>query len=81
MTFRIHGEETHLSMEALSFIIEAWEEAICAGHEPDTVAGASIFAALTDLVSTYGEQEVSKMARDLADRIDEGAFTLNRVTQ
>jgi len=68
-------------MEALSFIIEAWEEAICAGHEPDTVAGASIFAALTDLVSTYGEQEVSKMARDLADRIDEGAFTLNRVTQ
>ena len=81
MTFRIHGEETVLNVEALSYIIEAWEDAICAGHEPETIAGASLFAALTDLVSTYGEEEVANMARELADRIDEGAFTLDRVTQ
>jgi len=81
MTFRIHGEDTILNIEALSFIIEAWEDAICAGFEPDTLAGASLFAALTDLVSTYGEEEVAKMARNLAVRIDEGAFTLDRVTQ
>ena len=35
------------------------------------MAGASLFAALTDLVSTYGEEEVAKMARNLAERIDE----------
>ena len=81
MTFRIHGEETGLNVEALSYIIEAWEEAICAGHDPETMAGASLFAALTDLVSTYGEEEVAKMARNLAERVDEGAFTLDRVTQ
>ncbi len=81
MTFRIHGEETLLNVEALSYIIEAWEEAICAGHDAETVAGASMFAALTDLVSTYGEEEVAKMARDLAERIDKGAFSLDMVTQ
>lgn len=81
MTFRIHGEETILNIEALSYIIEAWEDAICAGHDPETMASASLFAALTDLVSIYGEEAVSKMARDLATRIDEGAFTLDRVTQ
>ena len=81
MTFRIHGEETHLSMEALSFIIEAWEEAICDGLEPECLAGASLFAALTDLVSTYGEDAVSQMVKDLSNRIDQGEFTLNRVTQ
>lgn len=81
MPFRIHGEETHLNFEALSFIIEAWEDAICAGHEPETLASASLFAALTDLVSIYGETEVTKMVYDLAERIDNGAFTLNKVTQ
>lgn len=81
MTFRIHGAETVLNVEALSYIIEAWEDAICAGHDSETLAGASLFAALTDLVSTYGEDAVSKMASDLANRIDEGAFTLDRTTQ
>lgn len=81
MTFRIHGEETLLNAEALGYIIEAWEDAICAGHEPETLAGASLFAAITDLVSTYGEEAVSKMAIDLAERIDSGAFSLDKVTQ
>lgn len=81
MTFRIHGEETVLNAEALSYIIEAWEEAIIAGLEPETIAGASLFAALTDLVSTYGEEAVSKMTRDLSERIAHGEFTLDRVTQ
>ncbi len=81
MTFRIHNEETILNVDALSYIIEAWEEAICNGHEPESLAGASLFAALTDLVSTYGEDAVSKMTEDLSDRINNGEFSLDRVTQ
>lgn len=81
MTFRIHGEETVLNVEALSYIIEAWEEAIIAGLEPETLAGASLFAALTDLVSIYGEEAVARMAKDLSVRINHGEFTLDRVTQ
>ncbi len=81
MTFRLNNEDNDLNAEALSYIIEAWEDAICNGLEPECLAGASLFAALTDLVSTYGEDAVSKMTRDLSTRIDRGEFTLNRVTQ
>lgn len=81
MTFRIHDEVNGLNAEALSYIIEAWEDAIYNGLAPESLAGASLFAALTDLVSTYGEEAVSKMTRDLSKRIDHGEFTLNRITQ
>ncbi len=81
MTFRIHGEETVLNVEALSYIIDAWEDAIIAGLEPETIAGASLFAALTDLVSTYGEEAVANMIKDLGTRIHNGEFTLDRITQ
>ena len=81
MTFRLNNEDNNLNAEALNYIIEAWEEAICDGLEPECLAGASLFAALTDLVSTYGEDAVSQMAKDLSKRIDQGEFTLNRVTQ
>ena len=81
MTFRLNNEDNDLNAEALSYIIEAWEDAICNGLEPECLAGASLFAALTDLVSTYGEDAVSQMVKDLSNRIDQGEFTLNRVTQ
>lgn len=81
MTFRIHGEETVLNVEALSYIIDAWEDAIIAGLEPETIAGASLFAALTDLVSTYGEEAVAGMIKDLSTRVQNGEFTLDRTTQ
>lgn len=81
MTFRLNNQENDLNTEALSYIIEAWEDAICNGLEPESLAGASLFAALTDLVSTYGEEAVSTMTKDLSTRIDQGEFTLDRVTQ
>ncbi len=81
MKWSLHSVERELNAEALGYIMEAWEEAICNGIEPETLAGASLFAAITDLVSTYGEDAVSKMARNLSHRIDHGEFTLNRVTQ
>jgi succinylarginine dihydrolase len=66
---------------ALRYIIDAWEEALHDGIEPEMLANASLFAALSDLVSTYGEDAVAKMADKLSRRIQHGEFTLNRTTQ
>ncbi len=66
---------------ALRYIIEAWEEALHDGIEPEMLANASLFAALSDLVSIYGEDAVAKMADRLSRRIQHGEFTLNRTTQ
>jgi len=66
---------------ALRYIMEAWEEAIYDGIQPEMLANAAFFAALSDLVSSYGEDAVAKMTEGLSRRIHHGEFTLNRVTQ
>lgn len=66
---------------ALRYILDAWEEALHDGLEPDLLANASLFAALSDLVTTYGEDAVADMTAGLARRIQHGEFTLNRTTQ
>lgn len=66
---------------ALRYIMEAWEEAVYDGIEPELLANAAFFAALSDLVSSYGEEAVARMTEGLPRRIHNGEFTLYRVTQ
>jgi hypothetical protein len=66
---------------ALRYIMEAWHLALHDGIEPEMLANASFFAALSDLVTTYGEDAVATMAEGLSQRIHNGEFTLYRVTQ
>ena len=67
--------------ESLRYILDAWEEAVYDGINPDLLATAAMFAALSDMVVTYGEEAVAKMTDGLAERIRYGEFTVNRVTQ
>ena len=69
------------SEAALRYILDAWEEALDDGISPETLANAALFAALADLVSTYGEDAVAKMAGGLSQRISHGEFTLTRSAQ
>jgi predicted YcjX-like family ATPase len=66
---------------ALRYIMEAWEEALYDGIDPDCVATAAIFAAMSDLVTTYGEEPVARMAERLPERIRAGEFTINKIKQ
>lgn len=66
---------------ALRYILDAWEEALHDGIKPEMLANASLFAALSDLVTTYGEDAVARMTEGLSRRIQHGEFTLNRTTQ
>lgn len=66
---------------ALLYILDAWEDAIQEGIEPEMLANAALFAALSDLIAVYGEDAVAQMTKGLERRINEGEFTLNRVTQ
>lgn len=67
--------------KALRYILDAWEEGLQDGLESDAIANAALFAALADLVSTYGEDVVCKMTEGLASRISNGEFTINRILQ
>lgn len=59
---------------ALRYIMEAWEEAVYDGIEPELLANAAFFAALSDLVSSYGEDAVARMTEGCP-----GAFTMENL--
>ena len=66
---------------ALSYILDAWEEALHDGIEPEMLANAALFASLADLIGVYGEDAVAKMTTGLSRRIQHGEFTLKRTPQ
>jgi hypothetical protein len=66
---------------ALRYILDAWEEALHDGIEPEMLANAALFAALADLIGAYGEDAVAKMTNGLSRRIHHGEFTLKRTSQ
>ncbi len=47
---------------ALSYLNQAWAEARLDGVDGDCLAQASLFAALAELVTTYGEDAVATFA-------------------
>lgn len=75
------SEDSQMKQAALGYILEAWQEAVHDGLEPEMLANAALFAAFSDLVSTYGEEAVAGMTEGLSKRIHHGEFTLYRVTQ
>jgi hypothetical protein len=66
---------------ALRYILDAWEEALHDGIEPEMLANAALFAALADLIGVYGETAVAKMTTGLSRRIHHGEFTVKRTSQ
>jgi hypothetical protein len=72
------GEDSG-NVQALSLILEAWDQGAESGVKPEQMAYAALFTALTDLVALFGEDNVLKLTKGLERRIQEGEFTLDRV--
>jgi hypothetical protein len=66
---------------ALGYLNEAWAEARHDGVDGDCLAQASIFAALAELVTTYGEDAVAKFAEGLPSRVRNGEFSVKLAKQ
>lgn len=72
---------TEAKHQALRYILDAWEEAVYDGLDPDCIATAAIFAALSDMIASYGEEPVAVMCERLPERIRAGEFTLSKTKQ
>jgi hypothetical protein len=66
---------------ALEYIAEAWNMAEDDGIEPKALAHASLFAAITTMVKSYGEQATAELIARLPDRIRSGEYNLDRTMQ
>jgi predicted YcjX-like family ATPase len=73
-----YSEAKHI---ALRYILDAWEEAVYDGLDPDCIATAAIFAALSDMIASYGEEPVAIMCERLPERIRLGEFTVSKTKQ
>lgn len=63
--------------EAYVRISAVWQDALGAGIEPDVLAHVAMFAALGDLVATYGESAVADFTMRLSQRVAAGEFTIS----
>jgi len=66
---------------ALSYLNEAWAEARHDGVDGDCLAQASLFAALAELVGTYGEDAVAKFVEGIPLRVRNGDFSISLAKQ
>jgi hypothetical protein len=76
-----HAECDDARMQALGFILAAWEEGTDSGIAPELMAYAALYTALTDLVASYGEASVVTLVNGLAPRVEKGEFTVYRTRQ
>ena len=60
---------------ALSYVSEAFAEAVLDGVDGDTFAEAAICAAFRELVAVYGEERAAIIAEILCERIRAGEFS------
>ena len=63
---------------ALAYLSAAWDEALSEGIDSEILAHAALFAALSDLITTYGEEPVAELVGKLGDRVRRSEFTLDR---
>ncbi len=61
---------------ALALILDAWDQAMREGAEPEVIASVAIYAALADMVDRYGEDAVAEFCATLPERARAGEFTL-----
>jgi hypothetical protein len=66
---------------ALTHLQEAWSEARFDGVDDDCMAQACLFFALSELVSTYGEDAAARYTEGLAKRIHNVEFSLRLARQ
>jgi len=81
MQTAIKRDVRRTSIAALEFILEAWDTGVEEGHDPDMLANAALFTALSGLVTTYGETAVVELVRKLPRRVLSGEFSQRTLPQ
>jgi hypothetical protein len=75
------GSDHEQKRVALGYLQEAWAEAVLDGIDADYLAQACLFAALAELVSTYGEDAAARYVDGLGPRVRNGEFTVPQPRQ
>jgi hypothetical protein len=81
MRIAVKQDVRRTSIAALEYILEAWDVGVEEGHDPDMLANAALFTALSGLVTNYGENAVVELVRKLPKRVLSGEFSQRTLPQ
>ncbi len=73
LDLEVANEDRHV---ALSYVNDAFVEALMAGLDMESFADAAITAGLQELVACYGEDAVANFTARLPERVRRGDFTV-----
>lgn len=81
MTYQPHARDidegaSEERFAALSYLDDAWTEAVRDGLQEDCLVQAALFTALRTLVDTYGEEPCARYVESLANRVRAGEYTV-----
>lgn len=68
--------DAEMKRRALELVLNAWDQALSDGVEPEVIASVAIYAALADMVDRFGADAVAEFCASLPDRTRRGEFTL-----
>lgn len=70
------ASEDDAKRRALELVLNAWDQALAEGVEPEVIASVAIYAALADMVDRFGAEAVAEFCATLPERARRGEFTL-----
>jgi hypothetical protein len=72
------SEDPDKKGRALELVLNAWDQALAEGAEPEIIASVAIYAALADMVDRHGAEAVAEFCATLPERARRGEFTLKQ---
>ena len=68
-------------MAALSYLSEAWDEAMMDGLPPECMAHVALFRSISEFVMAFGEEATAEFVARLPERIRSGDFSVDMLVQ
>ena len=68
-------------MAALSYLSEAWDEAMMDGLPPECMAHEALFRSISEFVMAFGEEATAEFVARLPERIRSGDFSVDMLVQ
>jgi hypothetical protein len=68
-------------MAALSYLSEAWDDAMMDGIPPECMAHVALFRSISEFVLAFGEEATADFVARLPSRIRQGDFSVDMLVQ
>jgi hypothetical protein len=77
----VHAAFEDERLAALSYLSDAWDEAMMDGLPPECMAHVALFRSISEFVLAFGEEATADFVAKLPERIRQGDFSVDMLVQ